>query len=346
LEERAALTLKEKIEPWRSQLKQQTDRVFRRFFPRDHSAILQKTATCPPLLSIETTNACNAKCVFCAYRYMQRPRIMMDPDIFKKAVDDYVECGGVNIGLSVTVGDPLLDPLLLERIAYGKSKGLRGFGFYTNGIALNRIDLRALLSSGLSAMHISISGFDRETYKRIYGTDAYFQVMENLCTLADLNNSMGKPVRLNVSVRSPAPIRQLVRTEDYRRLRALGLPIAFTIRYDNWSGKIKKTDLSGAMRMRPIPKKRQPCFMLWFGTTLHADGNLTLCGCRDLEADTELSLGNIRDRSIGELWRSPKVQRLRNSFAHRLPPICVDCAQYIPISDIGDWEISLVHALN
>lgn len=108
----------------------------------------------------------------------------MDFELYKKAASDYADCGGSNIGLAVTVGEPLLDPLLLERIAYGKSKGLQGFGFFTNGINLHKIDQRALLSSGVGAMNISISGFDRESYRQAYGVDAYAPVMENVCALA------------------------------------------------------------------------------------------------------------------------------------------------------------------
>ena len=269
----------------------------------------------------------------------------MDFDLYRKTVDDYAKCGGRNIGLSVTVGEPLLDPRLLERIAYGKSKGLQGFGFFTNGILLHKIDLRALLSSGLSAMHISICGFDREKYSATYGVDSYPRVIENLCMLADLNNSMGRPVNLNISVRSPIPARQLIRTHDYKRLLALGFPISFVLRYDSWSGRISKTDLPGAMRLRPMARKSRPCSMLWFGSTVHADGNFTLCGCRDLEGTSDLTLGNVKEQSLHEMWTSPRVRALREHFSTRTPDICRDCRQYSPVSDIGDWEISLIRAV-
>lgn len=151
-------------------------------------------------------------------------------------------------------------------------------------------------------------------------------------------------MRLSVSVKSPVPIRHLV-TEDYRRLRDLGPPMVFTIRCDNWSGRTKRADLPGAMRLRPIPKKKSPCSMLRFGATVHADGNFTLCGCRDLEGNTDLALGNVKDRSIKELWTSPKAHMLRETFTEKTPDICRDCAQFSSISNIGDWEMSLIRAI-
>ena len=330
------------LEPWRSNLSGYTRLLAAKLFPRDYSARLAPAERCPPLLGIETTNICNADCIFCAYQYMERPKIIMDWDLYTKIVDEYAALGGCNVGLAVTVGDPLLDPRLLDRIAYGRSRGLQGFGFFTNGILLHKFDLTALLTSGLGALNLSLAGFDRETYRQTYRVDIYPRVIENICRLAEVNNSLGKPVSLTVSVRSPLPTRQLIHTPDYQRLVALGLPVEFAMRYDNWSGKIEAADLQGVMRLRPPPPKRQQCLMLWFGATVHADGAFTLCGCRDLEGTSGLTVGNLRRDSLGDLWTSERVLDVRRNFVSRPPDICVDCAQYSPISIMSSWHFSLL----
>ncbi len=330
------------LEPWRTSISGYSRLLLAKLFPRDYSGELRFTEHCPPLLGIETTNICNADCVFCAYQYMERPKIIMDSELYKKIIRDYAACGGRNVGLAVTVGDPLLDPRLLERIAYGKSQGMQGFGFFTNGILLHKIHPKELLTSGLGALTLSLSGFDRETYKRIYRVDIYHRVIENIIHLAEVNNSLGRPVQITVSIRSPHPIRRLIKTEDYRRLRAAGLPVAFALRYDNWAGRIKAGDLEGVMRMRPVPKKRQQCSMLWFGATVHADGGFTVCGCRDLDGNSELTLGNLKEKTLRELWTSERLRAIRRDFTRRLPDICVDCAQYSPISIMNSWHFSLI----
>ena len=38
--------------------------------------------------------------------------------LFKKAMDDFARLGGTAIDFNVTIGDPLLDPNLLERARY------------------------------------------------------------------------------------------------------------------------------------------------------------------------------------------------------------------------------------
>ncbi len=331
--------------PWGSNLEGYARLLWARLAPRDYSRLLAPADRCPPLLGIETTNICNADCIFCAYQYMERPKIIMDFDLFRKIIADYKDLGGRNIGLAVTVGDPLLDPRLLERIAWARSQGMQGFGFFTNGILLHKFDLKALLTSGLGAMHISLAGFDRETYRKTYRVDIYERVIDNICRTAELNNTLGRPVQLTVSVRSPHPVRRLIRTEDYRRLKSLGLPVEFAMRYDNWAGKIRPQDLAGVMRMRPTPPKRQQCSMLWFGATVHANGDFTVCGCRDLDGRSDLTLGNLGRQSLRELWTSARLQELRRNFTTRLPDICVDCSHYSPVSILNRWHKSLIQQI-
>src|SRR5947209_1707271 len=68
-----------------------------------------------PRLSLETTNVCNSDCVFCANSLMQRRRQPMKMEVFKKAVDDFARMGGTVVDFNAVIGEPLLDPHLLER---------------------------------------------------------------------------------------------------------------------------------------------------------------------------------------------------------------------------------------
>src|SRR6202040_73343 len=71
-----------------------------------------------PHLSLETTNACNSDCVFCANSVMKRKKGPMKMEHFTHAVDDFAALGGTLMDFNVTIGDPLLDPYLLERARY------------------------------------------------------------------------------------------------------------------------------------------------------------------------------------------------------------------------------------
>ncbi|MDE3156919.1 MAG: radical SAM protein, partial [Acidobacteriota bacterium] len=96
----------------------------------------------PPKLSIETTNICNANCVFCANRVMERRKQPLDMDLFRKAVDEFAAMGGVEIDFNATIGDPLLDPKLLERARYVRRyPQFATLGFVTTLQWLHRFDL-------------------------------------------------------------------------------------------------------------------------------------------------------------------------------------------------------------
>ena len=84
-------------------------------------------------LNIETINICNANCTFCAYQYQTRDTGTMDMDLFKKIIHEYVEIGGGDLGLGPTVGDPLADKYIIERIKFARTfNRINNIGFLYN----------------------------------------------------------------------------------------------------------------------------------------------------------------------------------------------------------------------
>jgi radical SAM protein with 4Fe4S-binding SPASM domain len=60
---------------------------------------------------------------------------------------------------------------------------------------------------------------------------------------------------------------------------------------------------------------------------------MTLCGCRDLNGDSELVLGNIKDKSILEMWHDPRFKSIRSGFyLSEYPKICQACSFYNDLS--------------
>src|SRR5258708_2915566 len=109
-----------------------------------------------PAISLETTNICNAKCVFCANPVMLRKKEPLEMTNFKKVVDEFAAAGGKDIDFNVTIGDPLLDPLLLERARYVKQYSqFETLGFVTTLQWLHRWDLKEFFESGLTWLSIS-----------------------------------------------------------------------------------------------------------------------------------------------------------------------------------------------
>ena len=80
---------------------------------RDRSPIL------PEIVQIESTNICNAKCVFCPRDEMHRRQGVMAMDLFRKIVDECAQLGITHIRVH-NYGEPFMDRRLTEKVRYAK----------------------------------------------------------------------------------------------------------------------------------------------------------------------------------------------------------------------------------
>jgi len=290
-------------------------------------------------LTLETTNICNANCVFCAYQYQERPKGIMSMDLFKKVIDEYESCGGGNIGLTPTVGDPLVDTHIVERIQYARSKKhIQTIGMYTNMISLRKVGVEALIKSGLSDLIVSMSGFDSDMYKRVYRSDAYNQVVENIKVFMGVNKSLGNPVNFKIAMRVDRPLHEVFSSptlqEVMKEIGRSNIDVKFA--YDNWGGLISKKDMSGNMKIRSSRSFRKPrispCTELYSGLTVYWDGTVGACGCRDVNA-SKLVIGNANEEELMSIWRGEPLKRLRNEFlTPAIKDICNTCSHYNNLS--------------
>src|SRR5574343_1375738 len=76
----------------------------------------------PERLYFEVTNVCNARCRFCVYSKKNPEKYGTMPfEIFKKAADEFNNMGGGGISFTPTIGEPLLDLGLIEKVKYALS---------------------------------------------------------------------------------------------------------------------------------------------------------------------------------------------------------------------------------
>src|ERR687897_2107073 len=85
---------------------------------RDRSPVL------PEIVQIESTNICNAKCVFCPRDEMHRPQGVMNFDLFRKIVDECADLGITHVRVH-NYGEPFIDKRLVEKVRYAKQKGIK-----------------------------------------------------------------------------------------------------------------------------------------------------------------------------------------------------------------------------
>jgi len=301
----------------------------------------------PETLFLETTNVCNADCVFCAYQYQDKFRSgkgVMSDEIFEKALRDYTalapDPAERQINFTPLVGDPLVDPKIIQRVARCKAIGA-DVTFFTNGILLNRIDIKALLATQMDRIFISTAPFDRERHERLYRTHGkYDDLLAGVKKLLDARNQANAPTRVNIMFRSDIPLREIVELPDFKqgilpKLREHEVEnlYAQVLGFDSWGGQIQPSDLPPGMGMAQAPRlKRRPC--LWtFNLMVMYDGLVRACSCRFTGSEKVgtdgLLVGDLRQRTLGEIWKDEPIRALHRSFEQgMLREVCKSCTMY------------------
>lgn len=294
------------------------------------------------VLKIETTNICNARCSFCAYQYTQREKMYMHPDVYLKAVSDYVSIGGGSIGFTPVVGEFLLDPYLFDRleVALAEPK-ITDIGFHTNLLDLikySEVEIQKIMAS---IDWISIStGANAEDYKLSFGVDRFQDILKGLeCLVSLKKDGVPMPV-IKIEGRSTRKTPDVdPRLKSYTDVLLNGREVCWLQEYGDWGGEIK--DSLGDVpisRINRSGRPSQPCILPLLSSVVFSNGDVGLCSCADAHAS--LVIGNIMQQSLGDILSSKKRTDLILGFmSGQIKPCCSVCTFYQPLSawQINDW---------
>jgi MoaA/NifB/PqqE/SkfB family radical SAM enzyme len=289
----------------------------------------------PERLYVECTNVCNARCVFCYYPKIAdtHPRLYMDVEAFRRVLIDFKAEGGIEIGLTPTVGDPFIDPHFPERIRILNEIGISTF-LYTNLIHVSSKIERALreVSGFRFTVNASVAGFDRESYARLMGVDRFDDMKRNLVRIRGIageNPNFRLAVRLQDYYGSDAAKKTFVEFLD-----SLAIPYSLNTLVDTWGGLVEaEIDRFTELEKRPRLERIGPCKISYIKPLVTVDLKLKLCDCRDVR--NELIVGDLARQGLREAWSGPEAKRIRDSMydAEHMPEICSKCEMYVSIFD-------------
>jgi len=290
----------------------------------------------PQTLKFETTNICNADCIFCGYQYQDREKGVMPLELYKRAIEEYAAMGGTSIGFTPVVGDPLVDPHIVERIKIAiDTKQITDIYFHTNGILLNKKNtVDELLQSGLKKLHVSTAGFEREMFERVYRSKKYDDLLAGVTKLLKRNKELGEPVTIFLEFRPDKAIEEVLNDKDFVEHIKTYIPekrISWITEFDNWGGMITEDQLTGSMKMASAPTiKKRPCSRT-FTAMVMWDGSIRACSCRFKAGSfNDLTVGDINDgRTLDSVWKGQAVRDLRRTFVNdELHSVCQSCSWY------------------
>jgi len=278
----------------------------------------------PDIVQIESTNLCNAKCVFCPRDEMHRRQGVMDMDLYRKVVDECAALGITHVRVH-NYGEPFLDKQLVEKVRYAKERGIAEVGMISNGSLITEEIARGMIEAGLDAINISVDAAGKEVFESTRIHLNYDDVIANIRGIVRIRKELGRKrprlilsfVRQNNSADEQAFIREWSQVADKIHITDL----------HNWAGTLPgRTEI------------QYPCYRMWLTFTVLWDGRVSLC-CADY--DGRNVLGDVRISTIKEIWNSDAYRAARRQHLESGgPEICRSCD--LPKKDSPLWVGRLV----
>ncbi len=256
-----------------------------------------------PLYFIELTNKCNLRCPMCPRSDAAEGRGLgfMDFDLYRYIIDRISEYGARYVNLN-RFGESLLYPKFIEAVAYAKAKDIPNIGVVTNATLLTREMAEAIVDVGLDRIRFSLDSLDPVEYANGRVGAELDDVLQKIDYFFAYKKKKGaeKPV---------AGINSVLLHDNYEQLKKIyerfkGVcevhfkPMAHYGVTQNWD-KIKEY----------ANYRRRPCIQPWERMNFFYNGDVNVC-CGDVEG--ELIIGNIKEKSIKELWFGERAREIRS----------------------------------
>jgi MoaA/NifB/PqqE/SkfB family radical SAM enzyme len=293
----------------------------------------------PRAVQLQTLNACQASCVMCPWPEFRDvfPRGRMDEDLFDRIAAEIASRPEARTFIPMLQNEPFLDKWLFDRIA--RFRALAGHRveveLVTNGAFLTDDAIARIREVELDVLDVSLDALHRETYARIRRGLDYDAVIAGVERVLAARLPRTKVyVRLVRQAANAAEVRAFVRSWQSR-----GVSV-FVYTANNRSGAVREFDEDVGYREEsasaPVQLARRAgraalrsymggCCPVPFATAnvLH-DGTMLLC-VHDWAR--KVTLGNVRDASIAELWNGPRMREIRALVAERRYDRVGPCAE-------------------
>ncbi|OGX38687.1 MAG: radical SAM protein [Omnitrophica WOR_2 bacterium RIFCSPHIGHO2_02_FULL_50_17] len=269
----------------------------------------RKLESYPPYLQIEPSSICNYRCVFC----YQGDKEFTDKsgdhmgymtlDLFKRIVDEII--GNVEFISLASRGEPLACKEIDQMLEYCAGKFL-GLKINTNASLLNEKHCHAILAGGVNTV--------------VFSADA---AAEPLYSQLRVRGNLGKVLK---NIRMFNSIKQKHYPDSKIITRVSGVKFSaeqeMTSMADLWGELVDQVCFvvynpsHGLDNIYQAPQNTvtTPCSELWRRMFIWYNGQVNPC---ETDYKSTLSVGNIGEKSIAEVWSSEKYNKLRMAHANK-----------------------------
>ena len=322
---------------------------------KQHPDAFQDHANHPWITSakLKLINACNLRCFMCDYWKRDRAGELSTAEVIA-ILDDLQSLGCKKV--HYTGGELFMRKDAVQLVEEAVTRGMRT-NLTTNGTALDKSRLKALLKVPVRSITLSIDSPVHHVHDRIRGrAGAWKKTVRTLDRLLEKRGRKTK-IRVNtvVSRRNLSTLVQMVeflrerpidgwllipvdgpegmRTEDIQRYTTRIAPVLAEAtkvpQLDPWIyGRTASDHQLGAKQLYARGfYATQPCYVPWFHTLIGPTGDVYPC-CQTHRQMPPL--GNVRSTSLRDIYTGPSYQALRQKMLTERLPHCAGCDDFLP----------------
>ncbi|MFL5752738.1 MAG: SPASM domain-containing protein [Bacteroidia bacterium] len=290
----------------------------------------------PISIAIEPTTSCNLRCPECpsGLRQFTRPTGMLEEKFFQRTIDELKD---TLVYLTFYFqGEPYLNPKFLDMVNYASRRKIYT-ATSTNAHYLNEENAKRTVESGLDRLIISIDGTTQESYESYRVGGQLEKVLEGTRNVIQWKKKLKS--------KTPYVIFQFLvvkpnqhQVEDVKKLAAelnvdeVKFKTAQVYDFENGNSLIptidkysryKKNSKGGFDIKNDLTDH---CWRMWNSCVITWDGLVVPC-CFDKDATHQL--GDLKNKSFSEVWRSPSYTNFRSAVlrSRKEIDICTNCTE-------------------
>lgn len=291
----------------------------------------------PPIVMIEITNYCNLKCPLCpsGTDQLKRPRGYMDLETFRKIVDEVHEYAFMLILWNQ--GEPFLNKDFVEMCKIASNKNLL---LLVSSNANHMPDIKGLVESGIDRLIISADGATQDTYNKYRRNGELHKVIKNVTDIVEMKRKLKSKLpkviwQFIVMKHNETEVEEIKKITkeigvDKLQLKTVQIYAKEDIHtFLPTNPKFRRYKVEGDNFELKYGIKNQ-CRRLWTQPVINWDGEVAVC-CFD--KDNEIKIGNIKDKSLKELWTSPAFQKMRKKILtdRKSIEMCRNCGEGVSL---------------
>lgn len=271
---------------------------------------------------IETSNACNHACIFCAHQKMKRPIGTIDPAFVKNILQQAYDLGTREVGFYAT-GEPFIVKELPEYIKWAKDIGYTYVYLTSNGALATPEKIRAVIDAGLDSIKFSINAPERKMYAFVHGRDDFDIVMEHLKYLNEYRKISNRSYKIFVTG-------ILMRYTEHMKdmyadvFKGLADEIVFKNVY-NQGGYMPEIDT--LLKCTYDDEEYRRCNLPFDAISITYEGYLSV---ENADFENMLVVADLNKVSLKEGWYGEKMKAIRQAFLddHLEGTVCDGCVHH------------------